>query len=695
MALGWGIGIFAVVLPAYALTLTPGDVIKGSRPDLYYYGSDDLRHTFTSDADYKTWFTSTAQVKNIKDSELQAIRIGANMTYRPGTRLIKIATDPKVYAVEPGGVIHAIRGEAVAKALYGAEWLKLVDTINDLFFPDYTIGADLAQATPPIGTLLKIAGNSDLYYVDATGARKFASTDVFTANRFQTSNIRLVSPAILNGLPTGAPITGREAALSERTGPILSIPAQPTPTPVPTTTPPAAPTATTPAPVTVVPPKPAPVEAPTKLAAPAPAATPNGAPIVPKPILTTPQTPVATPFISPLLQTPGSKATTLRLTAISARPLTVSSGEDAVWRINLATNEAMKEYTVTISSTPGSKKETSKLLSSARITELNQAKASYVTLLSTDTGATYTYRIVAKNIKGQQTSATGTFGMKVLPTPVLVTPADTKIVKQTPNPAKVEPITPPTKPVTPPEPVKPEAPATTITPPPAVTPTATTPPVTAPPVPVIVPEPVKLIISRAPASPTGFFTPSPEQVLAMFDVKGQGSRPLIINSLTVKLFGSFASVGDDGGVNGWQLLRDNQMTPTTITIIDPSGATNPFNPIKGIDSGSLIRFDFGSHPLTIDAGSTATFTVKADTSKVRSKFSGVATLGLMLDGAAGHGHFSGNSAGENTSVQLGSLRWDYTDSKGNYGSSGKPTPAAPLDISESYPVFGYTLLYRP
>ena len=54
--------------------------------------------------------------------------------------MVKIQTDPKVYAVAKGGALRWVQTEASATALYGASWNTKVDDLSDAFFADYAIG---------------------------------------------------------------------------------------------------------------------------------------------------------------------------------------------------------------------------------------------------------------------------------------------------------------------------------------------------------------------------------------------------------------------------------------------------------------------------------------------------------------------------------------------------------------------------
>ena len=132
--------------------LQAGDLIRGeSFSAVYYYGTDGFRYVFPNDKAYFTWYQNFDTVKWVSDSDLTKIQIGGNVTYKPGVKMIKINSDPRVYVVSAGGVIRPIASEAVATALYGATWNKMIDDVPDGFFPNYSIGGliDVASMYNP------------------------------------------------------------------------------------------------------------------------------------------------------------------------------------------------------------------------------------------------------------------------------------------------------------------------------------------------------------------------------------------------------------------------------------------------------------------------------------------------------------------------------------------------------------------
>jgi hypothetical protein len=118
-----------------------GALIKLSESDtLYYCGADSKRYYFPNDKIFFTWYDDFDEVEIISASTMAEIPLGGNVTYRPGSKMIKIQTDPKVYAVEKGGTLRHVISEEIAEELYGQNWKEQIDDIPDSFFVNYRIG---------------------------------------------------------------------------------------------------------------------------------------------------------------------------------------------------------------------------------------------------------------------------------------------------------------------------------------------------------------------------------------------------------------------------------------------------------------------------------------------------------------------------------------------------------------------------
>lgn len=146
--IAWSIGLSALVAPlAVKAAPASGSLVKASLPAVYFVGGDGKRYVFPNEKTYKTWYADFSSVMTITDAELAALPIGGNVTYKPGVRMIKITSLPKVYAVSKGGALHWVTSEAVAVALYGANWNKMIDDVPDWAWVNYVESSDINSAS--------------------------------------------------------------------------------------------------------------------------------------------------------------------------------------------------------------------------------------------------------------------------------------------------------------------------------------------------------------------------------------------------------------------------------------------------------------------------------------------------------------------------------------------------------------------
>ncbi len=212
--IAWSIGFAAFVMPlaAEAATLATGDLIKASLPAVYYYAADGKRYVFPNENTYYSWYPDFSGVKEITDEELAVIPIGGNITIRPGTFLVKITTDPKVYAVTTGGVLHWVESEDIASKLWLSNWADWVVDVPDSFFTNYTIGSSISDYTHPDGCIIKYEGDATVYYIQGGQKRAITSEAAFNANMFQWRFLINPVPSDVT-YPNGSDITGKESGL--------------------------------------------------------------------------------------------------------------------------------------------------------------------------------------------------------------------------------------------------------------------------------------------------------------------------------------------------------------------------------------------------------------------------------------------------------------------------------------------------
>ena len=177
-------------LPSPEITLPAGinvgDLLKNATSTtVYIVGNDKKRHVFPNEPTYFTWFKDFSNIKIVSNDILSQIPLDSNVTVRPGTKLVKIQSDPKVYAVVPGGIIRPIKSEAIASELYGSNWAARVIDISAAFFVDYTVNSEIAQAIYPTASLIQYYGSTDIYYIE-NGVKRLVAPSVFTYNQYWT-----------------------------------------------------------------------------------------------------------------------------------------------------------------------------------------------------------------------------------------------------------------------------------------------------------------------------------------------------------------------------------------------------------------------------------------------------------------------------------------------------------------------------
>lgn len=195
---------------AKAQALKTGDLIKAPEfSAVYYYGADGKRYVFPNQKTYDTWYNDFSKVIVITLEELGNIPIGGNITYREGTRLIKITTDPKVYAVSPDGTLRALDSEVRAKTLYGDNWAQLIDDVPDAFFTNYNVVAPINSNQHPDSTIIERPDGKR--YLIKNGQKKFFADDVFVKNRYNAEYLIHTNM----DYPDGQPINDYEYNLAE------------------------------------------------------------------------------------------------------------------------------------------------------------------------------------------------------------------------------------------------------------------------------------------------------------------------------------------------------------------------------------------------------------------------------------------------------------------------------------------------
>jgi hypothetical protein len=133
--------------PVLIKTVCPGGE-DDSHPcrTVYFLDNDGKRHAFTNEKVYFTWYADYTNLHLVSSTTMSSFTLGKNVTYHPGTKMVKYQTVHTVYVVERHGVLRPIASEEVAKAIYGDNWNQQVDDISESFYGDYTYGDPISSA---------------------------------------------------------------------------------------------------------------------------------------------------------------------------------------------------------------------------------------------------------------------------------------------------------------------------------------------------------------------------------------------------------------------------------------------------------------------------------------------------------------------------------------------------------------------
>ncbi len=130
-----------VAIPGVSPLCDSGSLIKSpAYSAVYYCGADSKRYVFPNQRVFNTWYADFSNVIIITQDQLSAIPLGGNVTFRPGTRLVKVQSDPKVYAIARGGELRWVTSSATAISLYGSNWEQRLETVPDYLFVSYRVG---------------------------------------------------------------------------------------------------------------------------------------------------------------------------------------------------------------------------------------------------------------------------------------------------------------------------------------------------------------------------------------------------------------------------------------------------------------------------------------------------------------------------------------------------------------------------
>ncbi|MFA5946020.1 MAG: Ig-like domain-containing protein [Patescibacteria group bacterium] len=157
-----GMGVSPITgLPEATNIVTVGDLIRGDQyPTVYYVDANFLRHPFQDAQTYLTYNSSWNIVRTVTGATLSTLTIGKPMLPKAGVVLVKIVSDPRVYAFQTDSVtgttlLRWIPSESVAIALYGASWADYVIDIAPTLYTQFGHGADMTSSVTVDRTIMK------------------------------------------------------------------------------------------------------------------------------------------------------------------------------------------------------------------------------------------------------------------------------------------------------------------------------------------------------------------------------------------------------------------------------------------------------------------------------------------------------------------------------------------------------------
>lgn len=164
-----------------------------------------------------TWDKTIVTPKTACVATVTALPEGGMLSFRAGTRLIKVAGSGTVYALGQNGVLHPISSPAIAAQWYGRYWTTTVRTISKETFAKFTVGEALTLDKINDGAVVRLSGKAQLYLVRDGKLVKITGP----IRAAISSNARTLSAAVFKKLAVSAEtITGAEilkiSALNEQ-----------------------------------------------------------------------------------------------------------------------------------------------------------------------------------------------------------------------------------------------------------------------------------------------------------------------------------------------------------------------------------------------------------------------------------------------------------------------------------------------
>ncbi len=124
--------------------IVPGLFVRGFGYDtVYYIDANLVRHPFWNANTYFTHAQSFDEIVWVTNATLSTMVLGSPMIPKPGVILIKIASNPKVYAIGEGSTLQWIPDEVTAISLYGTNWADYVVDFEPTIMSRFNAGNNM------------------------------------------------------------------------------------------------------------------------------------------------------------------------------------------------------------------------------------------------------------------------------------------------------------------------------------------------------------------------------------------------------------------------------------------------------------------------------------------------------------------------------------------------------------------------
>ena len=124
-----------------------GMYIRSESYATVYYVEGQTRRPFMNEKAFFTYQESFDNIIEVTDATLPTLSMGEPMLPKAGVTLVKVQTDPKVYWVEDGAVLHWVTSEELAIELFGSDWADYVIDVEATFMARFETGDDFEGAS--------------------------------------------------------------------------------------------------------------------------------------------------------------------------------------------------------------------------------------------------------------------------------------------------------------------------------------------------------------------------------------------------------------------------------------------------------------------------------------------------------------------------------------------------------------------